>query len=363
MRSPEDLRRAFDAASSEPVDTDRILAGIRTRIAARRARRRRATILSVAAATVLLAITPFVVSSLDDEQQPDGGSVASSPSATEGETLDAPALRPTQFAFAVGERPPDYTMEYATTGPGVQSLHLSVLDLVEPNRTLDVELFDPALSGLPAPDPTGEVLTVDSPTAGPIDVQVIGAPTGEHEQSFGVGWQTGNGLWLTVTSDGPADLARQEVLAVAAQVDLGGSYPLRFPFQVGYLPDGFEVAGTSGGSDLEGGSTTLEFVDSSTQLTQYEPAMSIQAVNAPGVPEDAVPNTTVGPYQGQLVEDASYGLYLSLYDVGGFLINIGVREEYRDRIDEAQMRRIAESIVVLPGAAQDFSVWTDQPVS
>lgn len=361
MRGPEDLRRAFDSVSSEPVDTDGMLAGIRNRIAARRARRRRATILSVAGATAVLAITPFVVSSLDDDQT-DGGSVASSPSATEGETLDAPALRPTQFAFAVGERPPDYTMQYATTGPGVHTLHLSVLDVVEPNRTLDVELFDPALSGLPTPDPTGEVITVDSPTGGPIDVQVIGAPTGENEQSFVVGRQTASGLWLTVTSDGPGDLARQEVLAVAAQVDLRPGYPLRFPFQLGYLPDGFEIAGTSGASNLEGGSTTLEFVDSSTQLTQYEPALSIEAVNAAEVPEDAVPNTTVGPYQAQLVEDASYGLYLSMFDVGGFLINIGVREDYLDRIDEAEMRRIAESLVVLPGAADDFGAWTEQPV-
>lgn len=363
-RDPHDLRGAFREHEGPAVDVAGLLSGVRERIDRRRTRRRTAGIIAVGMVTALAAAVPIVVSSIPDENaSPAGGSSQPGPAASdsappEEQPLDGEALRSTEFAFAVGERPADYTMEYATTGPGLQTFRLSVLDSVDPQRTLDVRLLDPGLSGLPAPDPTSETVVVNSPSAGPLTVQVISAGAND-ELSFGVGWQTGDGLWLTVTSDGPADLARQEVLAVAAQVDLGRHYPLTFPFRLGYVPDGFDIAGSSGGSNLEGGSSALNFHDLSPLFAGDEPALSVSAVNAPGVPEDAVVNTTVGPYQAQFTE----GLYLSVFDVGGFLINIVVGQDFGDRIDEAQMRLIAQSLVVFPGAANDISVWTDQPVA
>ena len=86
--------------------------------------------------------------------------------------------------------------------------------------------------------------------------------------------------------------------------------------------------------------------------------MSISAVNQPGIPQDGAANTTVGPYQAQLTE----GLYLSVFDVEGFTINVSVRPDFADRISEDQLRQIAESIVVIPGAATDGTIWTDQPL-
>ncbi|MDQ3506270.1 MAG: hypothetical protein M3446_11295 [Actinomycetota bacterium] len=47
----------------------------------------------------------------------------------------------------------------------------------------------------------------------------------------------------------------------------------------------------------------------------------------------------------------------------GFLINVEVTgEDARSSVDEAELRRIAESIVIIPGAANDMTVWTDQPI-
>ncbi len=183
-------------------------------------------------------------------------------------------------------------METLTTFPGKQSLHLMVLDNVEPYRTLDVELFDPALSGLPAPEPTGETVALDSVSASQITVQVIAAGEGD-EQSFGVGWLTSNDLWLTVTSDGPIDLARQEVLSVAAQVDLGRPFPLTFPFQLGYVPEGFDVAGATSTGTLVGGAN-LDFHDLTPLFPGQEPALSITAINDARAPEDGAANTSIG---------------------------------------------------------------------
>jgi len=265
--------------------------------------------------------------------------------------LDPPAV----LEFCSGME--DTTMEFASTGPGWQLLRLLVLDSVEPYRTLDVRLFDPGLAGLPVPEQTGETVIVDSSSAGPLTVQVISLS--QEGQSYpGVGWLTDNGLWLAVTSGGgPADLARQETLAVAAQVDLGKPYPLTFPFQVGYVPEGFDLVGGATGGPLPGASNFLRFHDLSPLFAEGESALTVSAVNAPGIPEDAVPNTMVGPYQAQLVE----GLYMSVFDVDGFLINISVRADFGDRIGEDQLRQVAESIVVIPGAATDPSVWTVQP--
>ncbi len=89
---------------------------------------------------------------------------------------------------------------------------------------------------------------------------------------------------------------------VAAQVDLGRPFPLTFPIQLGYVPEGFDVAG------------------------------------------------------------ATEGRFLQVFDVNGFLIDIVVGEDFADRINEEQMRQIAQSLMVIPGAATDSSVWTDQPL-
>jgi len=51
---------------------------------------------------------------------------------------------------------------------------------------------------------------------------------------------------------------------------------------------------------------------------------------------------------------------LSLFDVGGFYFEINILATDNWQLDEAELRRIAESIVVIPGAATDTTVWTDQ---
>ncbi|MBA3339155.1 MAG: hypothetical protein H0T54_05315 [Geodermatophilaceae bacterium] len=363
QRDPQDLRRVFRDHEGSTVDVSGLMTGVRQRINRRRVRRRTAGIVAIGLVTALAAAVPIVASSIPNRDTGTAG--GSSQSATASGASGAPkadgptgeALRSTEFAFTLGERPADYTMEYASTGPGWQTLRLSVLDSVQPQRTLDVTLFDPGLSGLPAPEPTGETVAVDSTSAGLLTVQVVNA-SAEGQSSLGVGWLTGNGLWLTVTSDGPTDLARQEALAVAVQVDLGHPYPLTFPFQVGFVPEGFDLSGASGGGTLQGGSSFLSFHDLSPLFAGEEPALSISAINRPGVPQDAMPNTTVGPYQASLTE----GLYLQVFDVGGFLINVSVRPDFGDRIDEAALRRIAQELVVIPGAASDETVWTDQPL-
>ncbi|MDQ3733740.1 MAG: hypothetical protein M3400_07030 [Actinomycetota bacterium] len=59
---------------------------------------------------------------------------------------------------------------------------------------------------------------------------------------------------------------------------------------------------------------------------------------------------------------ATEGRFLQVFDVNGFLIDIVVGEDFADRINEEQMRQIAQSLMVMPGAATDSSVWTDQPL-
>lgn len=82
--------------------------------------------------------------------------LAPTPSATspaQGQPLERKALGSTVFRFTVAEQPADYTKAYASTGPGWQLLRFSVPDSVQPNRILDVRLFDPALAGLPRSRP------------------------------------------------------------------------------------------------------------------------------------------------------------------------------------------------------------------
>lgn len=362
MRTPEDLRRTFDSVDAAQVDTDRMLARIHSGIGARRARRRRATILVAAAATALIAITPVVVSALNNDP-PARGQVAATPSTTGEQPLDDAASPPMEFAFTVGERPPGYSTEYASTSLGVQSLAFYPPASANLPREIEIQLFDPQLSGRPVPEPIGETIAVESVSSGPLLVQVIAAGTnGDEQPRFGVGWQTGNGLWLTITSDAPRELARQEVLAVAAQVDLGAPEPLTFPFQLGYLPDGLQLIGTSRQADAEGCLQASIELDDRAQVRSEPPALLVSAANTPGVPADAAVDTTVFRYPTQPTDDGYVRSAVILYDVDGFMITISVSEAYVELIDEEEMRRIAESVVVLPGAANDQTVWTDRPL-
>jgi len=362
-RDPQDLRGAFREHEGPAVDVAGLMSGVRHRIDRRRQRRRTAGIVAVGIVTALAAGLPIVVSSIpDQDSRVAGGTSQPAPTATasapaEGEPLDRDALGSTQFAFTVAEPPGDYTMESLSTGPGWQLLRLYTLDNVDAPRTLDVRLYDPGLAGLAAPEPTGETVEIESSSAGPLTVQVISLS--QEGQSYpGVGWLTGNGLWLTVTSDGPADLVRPETLAVAAQVDLGDPDPLTFPFQVGAVPEGFDLVGGGISRPLQGGSAYLRFHDLSPLFTESESALTIRVTNQPGIPEDAVVNTTVGQYEATITGDG----YLSIYDVDGFLIDISVRPDFVDRIDDEQLRQIGVRILVIPGAATDASVWTDQPL-
>lgn len=363
-RDPQDLRGVFREHEGPAVDVAGLLSGVWHRIDRRRVRRRRAGIVAVGLVTALAAAIPIVVSSIPEKNSsPAGGTSQPAPSATasaqtQGEPLDRDELGSTDVAFTVAERPADYTMESLSTGPGWQLLRLFTLDNVDAPRTLDVRLFDPELAGLGAPEATGETVNIESSSAGPLTVQVISLSQ-EGQTYPGVGWLTDNGLWLIVTSEGgPADLARQETLAVAAQVDLEHPTPLTFPFQVGYVPEGFDLVGGGTSRPLPGGSTYLRFHDLSPLFTEAESALTIRATNQSGIPEDAVVNTTVGEYEATSTGDG----YLSIYNADGFLIDISVRPDFVDRIDETQLRQIAESIVVIPDAATDASVWTAQSI-
>lgn len=364
MRGPDDLRRAFDSVGASPVDTDGMLAGIRTRIAARRSRRRRATIVSVAAVTGLIALTPVVVSSFDTETDPPvAGPVGSSPPVTLDQPSTSETLQPTGLAFTVGELPQGYAEVGVRTEYGYQASQYASLDS-NPQSQLDVQFYDPELSGRPAPSTTGETLAVESVTAGPLDVQVITTRADNPLVQFGAAWQTDTGLWLTITSNAPGDLARQEALSVAAQVDLTARQPLTFPIQLGYVPAGFQPIGASRSVDTEepaGLQTSLQ-LDDRPGVAYEDTAWQIYAGSRPSRSEYPMANTTVGPYQAELSEGGDGRRDLTLFDVDGFVINISVNPDYADVIDEAEMRRIAESVVVIPGAADDVTVWTDQPL-
>jgi len=124
------------------------------------------------------------------------------------------------------------------------------------------------------------------------------------------------------------------------------------------VPEGFDLVGGGTSTPLPGGSTYLRFHDLSPLFTESESALTIRATNQPGIPEDAVVNTTVGNYEATITDDG----YLSIYNVDGFLIDISVRPDFVDRIDDEQLRQIGVRILVIPGAATDPSVWTTRPL-
>jgi len=84
----------------------------------------------------------------------------------------------------------------------------------------------------------------------------------------------------------------------------------------------------------------------------------------PEGPEGPEPNTTVDSYEAYLSELPPVDVYRSLvlFDVEGFHFEISIMVTDNWQFDEAELRRIAESIVVIPGAATDTTVWTDQPI-
>lgn len=370
MRTTEDLRRAFDAVGTSPVDTDGMLVSIGTRIEARRTRRRQATILVTAAAAAMIAITPVVVSTLDGDQ-PTGGQVAAAPDAPDNapgneesavDELADPAR--TELGFSLRERPAGYASEYATIQPNLQSLHFYPDNSPNTLHELVITLFDPRLSGQSVPDPTGETVVVESVVSGPLTVQVVRSGTNDVNQPrFAVAWQVANGSWLTISSDAPGDLARQEVLAVAAQLDLGETAPLTFAFHIGYVPEGFDVHDASRAADEPAGLDASLGFDDRTQ-TLYEPsALTVLAMTPPGVPDEYSPaNTTVGAYPAWLSGPDFEGRSIMLFDVEGFRIIVNVSQAYVDRISDAEMRRVAESISVVPGSVGDETLWTEQPL-
>ncbi len=383
MRTHEDLVRAFDSIGTETVDPDDMLGRVHAGSAAlQNARRRRAAVLSVSAAAALVAIGAIVVPALGNDQN-DNGQVATTPTLEQPSpakrTIEAtrapeesppagPAWSPTALDFRLADVPQGYTWdgepadliaERADTSVGNQVRTYAFKSASElEGQTLTVTQYSPELSGIPAPAPTGESIAITSASVGPMSVQVIDVDSAERGlyAFFGVAWQTDDGSWFTVDSNAPGDLARQQVLAAAAQVQYGAD-SLTFPFQVGYVPGGLEVS-SSGYSDADSPQAYVSFDVGAPGRNGS--AITITAGVRSGVPPGSVPNTTIGPYQAQLFsyEDSAPGRLLMMFDVEGFFIAVGVD----DSLDEATLLSIAESIVVLTGAASDLTVWTDQPL-
>ncbi|MGI8624967.1 MAG: hypothetical protein ACR2J5_00100 [Geodermatophilaceae bacterium] len=371
MRSHDDLYEAIDSISIAPVDPDRMLARIQTGTQARRrAQRRRVAVVCVGAAAAVIAAVAVVVPSLGSDN-PDTGPAAPTPATapaptpmpTAPATEQQPEAEPSQatvLGFTPGPRPAGYTTDLAYIQPGLQFFTFEAPLGPERSNQITMQLFDPELSGQATPQPTGETITIDSVNEGPRTVQVIETePTVDEDPRFGIGWPTGANAWFTVTSDAPGDEARQQVLAAAEEVDLTEGAPLSFPFQLGYVPDGFDPSGALRLADADGQRrASLDFSDD----PQTSPiALEVSADNTPEMLENFTPNTTVGQYPALLDGDASMGMELSLV-IDGFLVYIYVNENHLDRIDEQAMRRIAESISILPGAAQDDTVWTADPL-
>lgn len=372
MRSQDDLYEAIDSIGIAPVDPDRMLARIQTGAQARRsAQRRRVAAVCVGAAAAVIAGVAIVVPSLGSDN-PDTGPAASTPASTPAPTPaptptapateQPPGAEPSQatvLGFTPGPRPAGYTTDLALIQPGLQVFTFDAPLGPERSNQITMQLFDPQLSGRPAPEPTGETITIDSVNEGSRTVQVIATdPTVDEDPRFGIGWPTGANAWFTVTSDAPGDEARQQVVAAAEEVDLTEGAPLSFPFQLGYVPDGFDPSGALRLADADGQRrATLDFGDDPQSITAWQ----VSADNTPESLDSFTPNTTVGQYPALLSGDASIGVVLSLV-IDGFLVYIYVNENYIDQIDEDAMRRIAESISILPGAAQDDTVWTAQPL-
>lgn len=369
MRSHNDLFGAFDSVDSESVDPDEMLARVHTgRAALQTARRRRVAVVSVAAAAILIAVGAIVIPSLGTDR-PDEGGVASTPPPPVEQSPATQSLLPTEIAFSAGPLPTDYSSTYAGSDPGVQFLEISLpsggnaSDVSQRPGTIRVVLFDPVVSGQPAPVPSDEAIVVDSVTEGPLAMQVTHAA----ESPFAMGpWlqlavQTDSGLWFVVLAEWARDEIPQEVLDVTARIDLDTPQPFLFPFQLGYVPGGVALLGAQGEVSLDGtlaGDLLLGELNPTNNTT---PVLTVSAIQREDVPFGSAPNTTVGPYAAELTS-LEGSTVLSVYNVAGFMMNLEVSPGHEGLLDEAELRRIAESIVVIPGAANDTTVWTDQPL-
>lgn len=363
MRSQVELYEAIEAIGVAPIDPDRMLARIETGVAARRtARRRQIAIVGAAAAAAVIAVTAVVVPRLGNDR-PSAGDVATTPTPvpTPTATAQSPELEPTPsttLGFTPGPAPEGYTTELAYIQPGLQFFTYEAPIGPEVSDQLTLRLFDPPLPGYEPPQPTGETVTINSVSAAPLTAQVLEPSPTMDEWQYGIGWQIDADTWFTVTSEAlPRDAARDQVLATAEEVDFSVGAPLTFPFQLGYVPDGLDLFAGFRLADGDGGNAFLEFRDDpQSQLT----ALQVVASNPESL-ENFTPNTTVGVYPAQLSGDEYVGNSLAVL-IDGFLITMDVNENYVAQIDDAALRRIAESIVVPAGAAQDVSVWTDQPL-
>ena len=364
MRSHNDLFGAFDSVDTDSVDPEEMLARVHTGTAAlQTARRRRIAVLSVAAAAVLIAVVAVVVPTLGNDR-PDRGQVANTPTAEQEPPSTVEALPSLGLSFVVRESPEGLPIRHLSASLGSQMLTFWPSDPTISGE-LVVRLYDPESSGVEAPELTGESVAVDSVGEGPVTADVIAStPQGELEE-FGIGWQTENGHWLTVIGTALSlDLARPQVLALAAVVEFDTAEALTFPFQLGYVPDGLQLIGALSYQDSDGNNeASLDFDDGSDRYRESALQIRVQrAIDYPGEPE-GTGNTTVGSYEAYLDELPAPEIYrvLSVFDVEGFHLSIGIFVGDVAQFDEAEMRRIAESIVVIPGAATDTTVWTAEP--
>lgn len=367
MRSHDDLFGAFDSVDTDSVDPDEMLARVHTGSATlQTARRRRVAVLSVSAAAVLIAVGAIVIPSLGNDR-PVRGQVAATPSPTpEPGTAASPLPR----GFTVSERPSGYPAEYEYTTTGQQFLTFyTPSNDIGSSPTIAITLFDPELSGFPAPELTGEPITVESATTGPLEVWEV-IPGGDSGPGvFAIAWQPDNGEWLTIfaSEGGPGETngvsARDVALTVAAHVVLDAPQPFTFPFRLGYVPEGFDATGADRSLDLDAQRRSAGLTFDLSGTSEAPLKLIINAEDTAGIPEGFSPNTEVGSYQAQLIDVAGVGPSLSVFDVEGFLITVEVGGRDGPSFDEAALRRIAESIVVIPGAATDPTVWTAQPFS
>lgn len=354
MRRAEDLRRAFSQHEEPVVDVGGLLDDIHSDIQRRGRRRRRAGIAAVAVATAVLIGVPVALTTLTPAA-PVADRPAIGPTTAAETTLTSPAERPFDPAvlgFSIRPAPEDFTITEQETLPGAQ---LRSYYSPDSDVLLAVHAFDPALSGVPVPIPTGQTETVAGRA---VDV-LAEDPRGLG--SYTVGWQPAPGQWLTVSSsqDEPA-LARDQVLATAAAVTTEQPEPLTTPVQLAHLPAGLALAGVHRAQspgptrDL---TSRLSYADETGAIAR---SLIVYAEHNPSDDGTGGPDTTVGEYAARYSEGGDGQQSLTLYDVDGYRINLYVAPELSELIPEAELRRIAEGLTVVPGG-EDLANWGPVP--
>jgi len=367
MRRQEELYQAIDSIGVAELDPDRLFARVEAGAAARqKARSRRIAVVCVSAASVVIAAAAIVVPTLGADDA-DGRRVATTPTSSPvpgptdptGDQSPQVGSASPAIGFTPGPAPDGYTDELTYVGPGLESFMYESPSNSGPAPMIKMDLFDPELSGEPSPSTTDETVIINSATQGPLTAQVLDVENMYGEPAFGIGWQADADTWFTIISTAPDGQARALGLAAAEQVDLSVDTPLTFPFQIGALPDGFQP---SGGSGLIGAGGRFQAnLDLSDDPESMTIALQVSADNALENFVTFTPNTTVGPYEAQLSSDEFTGTTLAVL-IDGFMVSIYVNEEYVDQIDEDALREVAGTLVIIDGAAQHASVWTDQPL-